>query len=94
MLPKIHKRLNSVTGKTVIFNCGVPTVKALEFLDFHLKRVMYNSMSYVKDSNDFMNKVKNIDIPNDAMLVTSDVIGLCPVYPSKYNPGHNILRLF
>ena len=55
---------------------------------------MYNSMSYVKDSNDFMNKVKNIDIPNDAMLVTSDVIGLCPVYPSKYNPGHNILRLF
>ena len=64
LLPKIHKRL-------VLSNCGAPTEKASEFLDFHMKRVMQNGASYVKDSNDFMNKIKNIDIPNDA-----DVAGL------------------
>ena len=40
---------------------------------------MENGASYTNDSNDFMNKVKNIwniDIPNDALLVTADVVGL------------------
>ena len=37
---------------------------------------MQNGASYIKDSNDFMNKVKNIDIPNDAFLVTLDVVEL------------------
>ena len=76
LLPKMNKRLDNVPGRTVIFNCGAPTEKASEFLDFHLKRVMQNGASYIKDSNDFMNKVKNIDIPNDAFLVTPDVVGL------------------
>ena len=31
-----------------------------------------------KDSNDFMNMVKNVGIPSDALLVTADVAGLCP----------------
>ena len=39
---------------------------------------MQNGASYIKDSNDFMNKVKNIDILNDALLVTADVVGLYP----------------
>ena len=36
---------------------------------------MQRGASYIKDSNDFINKVKNIDIPNDALLVTA-VVGL------------------
>ena len=28
--------------------------------------------------NDFMNKVKNTDIPNDVLLVTADIVGLYP----------------
>ena len=67
LLPKIHKRVNNVPGRTVIPNYGAPTEKASEFLDFHLKRVIKNGASYIKDSNDFMNKVKNIEIPNDAL---------------------------
>ena len=76
LLPKIHKRLQNVPGRPVISNCGAPTEKASEFLDFHLKRVMQNGASYAKDSNDFINKVKNIDIRNDVLLVTVDVVGL------------------
>ena len=44
---------------------------------------MQNGASYIKDSNDFMNKVKNIDIPNNALLVTADVVGLYPGTPHK-----------
>ena len=34
LLPKIHKRLSNVPGRPVISNCGTPTEKASEFLDF------------------------------------------------------------
>ena len=40
LLPKIHKRLHNVPGRPVISNCGTPTEKASEFLDFHLKPLM------------------------------------------------------
>ena len=32
--PKIHKRLCNVLGLPVISNCGIPTEKVSEFLDF------------------------------------------------------------
>ena len=40
LLPKIHKRLQNVPERPVISNCGTPTEKASEFLDFHLKPLM------------------------------------------------------
>ena len=76
LLPKIHKRLENVPGRPVISNCGTPTEKGVHLLDFHLKSVMQNGASYVRDSNDFKNKIKNTKIPNNALLVTADVVGL------------------
>ena len=38
--PKMHKRLSDVPGRTVISNCGMPTEKVSELLDYHLKPVM------------------------------------------------------
>ena len=78
-LPKIHKRLFNVLGRPVISNCGTPTEKASEFLDYHLKPVMQRSWSYIKDSGDFIEKIKRIsNIPDDAILVMADVVGLYP----------------
>ena len=38
---------------------------------------MQEGMSYIKDSNDFMHKLRDLkDIPNDALLLTADVVGL------------------
>lgn len=34
---------------------------------------MQNGASYIIGSNDFINKVKDIDIPKDALQVTADV---------------------
>ena len=90
LLPKIHKRLENVPGRPVISNCATPTEKVSEFLDFHLKSVMQSGASYVRDSNDFKNKIKNIKIPNNALLVTADVVGLYPSIP--HESGLNALR--
>ena len=40
LLPKIHKRLHNVPGRPVISNCGNPTEKRSECLDYHLKPIM------------------------------------------------------
>ena len=84
LLLKIHKRLNDVPGRSVILNCGTPTEKASEFLDNHLKEVMQNGWSYIKDSNYFIKKIKHLkNIPDNALLVTADVVGLYPSIPHE-----------
>ena len=38
--------------------------------------------SYIKDTNDFLEKLKNLGIiPSNAILVTADVVGLYPSIP-------------
>ena len=77
LLPKIRKRLDNVPGRPVISNCGTPTEKASEFLDHHLQPIMKSRVSYIKDTNDFLFKLKNLGkIPENAFLVTTDVVGL------------------
>ena len=45
---------------------------------------MREGMSYIKDSNNFMHKIRGLkDIPNDALLVTADVVGLYPSVPHE-----------
>ena len=81
-MPKIHKRLFEVPGTPVISNCGTPTEKVSEFLDSDHKSVMQEGWSYIKDFGDFIKKLQNIDhIPQDAIMVTADVIGLYPSIP-------------
>ena len=77
LLPKIHKRLFNVPGRPVISNYGTPAEKCSKFLDYYLKPVMQNSWSYLKDSGDFLKKMKNINsIHEDTILVTADVVSL------------------
>ena len=40
--------MSNVADRTVISNCGTPTEKASEFLDYHLKPVMQSSVSLSK----------------------------------------------
>ena len=91
LLPKMHKRLANVPGRPVISNCGTSTEKASEFLDHHLKPVMQKGKSYIKDSGNFTNKIKELhSIPNGAILVTSDAVAL---YPSiLHEAGLKVLK--
>ena len=83
----LHKRLRL----PVISNCGTPTEKASEFLDHHLQPIMKPGVSYIKDTNDFLFKLKNLGkIPENAFLVTADVVGLYPGIP--HDEGLEVLK--
>ena len=75
----------------MISNCGTPTEKISDILDSELKSVMQEAWSYIKDFGDFIKKLKNIDhIPQDAIMVTADVVGLYPSIP--HDAGLEALR--
>ena len=84
LLPKIHKRLFNAPGRPVIPNCGTPTEKVSAFLDHHLKPVMQKGLSYIRDSQHFLEKTKTIGgVPKNAILVTTDAVGLYPNIPHQ-----------
>ena len=70
-------RLHNVVRRPVISSCGSPREKCFEFLDQHLKRIMQEDCSCIKDSGDFINKTKNVSsIPENATVITVDVAEL------------------
>ena len=84
LLPKIHKRLFYVPGRPVISNCGTPTDKCSEFLNPYLKHVMEEGWSYIKNSGDFIKQINSlVSIPENAILVTADLVGLYPSTPHE-----------
>ena len=69
----------------------MPTEKISEFLDHHLKPLMKQGESYIKDTGDFLEKLKRVEgIPKGAILVTADVVGFYPSIP--HDGGLEILR--
>ena len=40
----------------VIFNCGTPTERVSEYLDFLPKPVVQESWSYIKETRDFLSR--------------------------------------
>ena len=82
LLPKIHKRVSNVQGSPVILNCGTPTESVSEFLDHYLQPAMKEGKLCIKDTADFLDKLKDLgEIPEGAILVTTDVVGLHPSIP-------------
>ena len=79
LLLKIYKCLENVPGSPVITDCGTSTEKASEFLDYHLKLVMQSAKSYIKDTSDFFRKLTELgEVPENAILVTADLMNLYP----------------
>ena len=62
LLPKIHKTLLNEPGRPVISNCGTPTEKVSVFLDHHLKPIMQKGLSYIRDSQHFLDKKKLLEV--------------------------------
>ena len=87
----IHKRLHNVPGRPVISNCGYYTENISSFLDFHLQPVSKKVKSYIKDTNDFLKKLRSLtNLPDNALLCTMDVVGLYPNIP--HDEGLTALR--
>ena len=82
LLPKIHKRLENVPGRPVISNCGYFTENISAFVDHYLQPLSRQVKSYIKDTNDFLAKLRKLPpLPEDFLLCTIDVVGLYPNIP-------------
>ena len=80
LLPKIHKK--GCPGRPVISGCNTPTEKISEFVDHHLKPLVSSIPSFVKVTNKFLHKLKSMEtLPEGAILVALDVVGLYPHIP-------------
>ena len=89
----MHKRLPNLPRRPVISNCGTPTEKVSEFLDNYLQPIMRKGLFYIKNSGDFINKIRRMgSIRDNTILVTADVTALYPSIP--HDVGLKALRDF
>ena len=62
-----------------------------EILDHHLQPVMKGGNYYVKDTNNFLKKFKELGkVPPNAILVTADIVALYPSIP--HDTGLKVLH--
>ena len=61
------------------------------FLDHHLQPLAQPVKSYIKDTNEFLKKLRSLQkLPDDIILCTMDVVGLYPNIP--HEEGLSALR--
>ena len=88
-MPKIHKR--GCPGRPVISGCGTCTERISEFVDVHIKHLVPEIPSYIKDTKHFLQVLNGLGrLPEGAILVTADVVGLYPHIP--HDEGLRALR--
>ena len=81
LLLKVHKRLENVPEQPVISNCGFYTENISAFLDFYLQPLAREVKSYIKDTNDFLKKLRSLkNLTNDIILCSVDVFGLYLIF--------------
>ena len=70
LLPKIHKRMYDIPGTPVISNCDFYTENISAFLDQRLKPIALQVKSCIKDTNEFLKKLRDLtDLPKDSIFV-------------------------
>ena len=90
LLPKVHKRLYDMPGRSVISNCSYCTENISSFLDYHLQPLSRKVKWYIKDTNHFLSKLKSLGkLSQGAILCTIDVVGFYPNIP--HSEGLNSL---
>ena len=91
ILPKVHKPGNP--GRPIVSSNSHPTERLSHFVDYHLQPLVHKLPSFVKDTNDFLNKLLTIgNLPANSLLVTLDVSSLYTNIP--YNEGINACERF
>ena len=116
LLPKIHKDPGTWTvphqvppGRPIVSDCGSESYRIAEYIDFYLNPLSQKHNSYIKDTYDFVDRLKTIEFPPGAMLFSIDVdalytnidthLGLKAVretfqrYPDPNRPDEALLEL-
>ena len=70
--PKIHKEGNPGCPMVSSINCHTANIS--KYVDYHLQPIVKQTSSYVKNTNDFVNKINAVkSVPKNSYLVTMDV---------------------
>lgn len=116
LLPKIHKAPDTwpkpyeiPSGRPIVSDCNSESYRTAEYIDFFLNPLSNRHPSYIKDTYDFVAKIRGITVPQSAFLFSIDVDslytnietteGLKAVrkwfnkYPDKDRPDAEILEL-
>ena len=83
LLPKIHKDSKVwpgegkiPPGRPIIADCGSECYASAEYIDHFLAPLAKQHKSYLKDTNDFINKIAGIKAKEGTFIVTIDVDSL------------------
>lgn len=83
MLPKIHKEPSKWSrpyvippGRPIVSDCSSETYYTAEYLDFYLNPLSIKHPSYLKDTYDFIGKIRSLSIPLNSFLFTMDIDSL------------------
>ena len=81
LLPKIHQPGNP--GRPIVSSCGAPT-EISHFVDYHLRPHVQQLPSYLKDTTDFLCKLRAMpELPPGTLLLALDVTSLYTNIPHK-----------
>ena len=82
LLPQIHKK--DIPGRPICSSVTHPTARISKFVYAHIRNYVPKTKSYIKDTQDFITKIKEIGpIPEGAFLVTLDVSSLYTNIPNQ-----------
>jgi len=82
LLPKIHKDRKKwpndrmPEGRPIVSDCGSETHRVSEYIDYFLQPLATSHEAYIKDTYDFVDKIRNSEIDKTDILVTGDVTAL------------------
>lgn len=82
LLPKVHKdpagwkNPNMPEGRPIVSNCDSECARICKYIEYWLRPLANRHKSYVKDTYDFLNKVRGRDIRPTDYIVTADVSAL------------------
>ena len=80
LLPKIHKPLDKwpiknqmPPGRPIISDCDSESYKVAEYIDHFLQEISQKHPSYIKDTYDFLSKLRTAKVQPHTLLITLDV---------------------
>lgn len=76
LLPKIHKTLVDPPGRPIVSGRGSLFNHVSIFLDKILCEFVTQAPSYIRDTNDFLKRLKSVQVPTNMVLASFDITSL------------------
>lgn len=83
LLPKIHKPREKwpqpdkmPEGRPIVSDCASESYRVSQYIDSFIRPISIRHPSYIRDTYDFVSKIRYQRIPKNALLVTGDVSSL------------------